>query len=46
MTLNYEWRTAEVPNPQAMTNAIQRSNAEAVVNNLGNRLSMQLTWFF
>lgn len=46
VTLNYEWRTAEVPNPQAMTNAIQRSNAEAVVNNLGNRLSMQLTWFF
>ncbi len=46
VTLNYEWRTAEVPNPQAMTNAVQRSNAEAVVNNLGNRLSMQLTWFF
>lgn len=46
VTLNYEWRTAEVPNPQAMTNTVQRSNAEAVVNNLGNRLSMQLTWFF
>jgi len=46
VTLNYEWRTAEVPNLSAITNAGQQGNAEAVVNNLGNRLSMQLTWFF
>ena len=29
-----------------MTNAVQRSNAEIVANNLGNRLSLQYTWFF
>lgn len=46
VTLNYEWRKAELPNPLAMTNATQRNNAEIVANNLGNRLSLQYTWFF
>lgn len=46
VTLNYEWRTAEVPNPLAMTNAIQRNNAEVVANNLADRVSLQLTWYF
>jgi phosphate-selective porin len=46
VTLNYEWREAEVPHPLALTNAIQRSNANIVANNLGNRVSLQLTWNF
>lgn len=46
VTLNYEWREAEVPNPQAITNATQRSNAGIVADNLGDRASLQLTWFF
>ena len=46
VTLNYEWRRAEVPDPLAITNATQRSNAGAVVDNLGDRASVQLTWFF
>ena len=46
VTLNYEWRTAEVPNPLAITNATQRNNAELIADNLGNRASLQLTWSF
>lgn len=46
VTLNYEWRDAEVPNPLAITNAVQRANANIVANNLADRISLQLTWFF
>lgn len=46
VTLNYEWREAEVPNPLAITNATQRNNANIVADNLGDRVSLQLTWSF
>lgn len=46
LTLNYEWREAEVPYPLAITNAVQRSNANIVADNLGDRVSLQLTWNF
>ncbi len=46
VTLNYEWRTAEVPNPLATTNVNQRTNAKVVADNLADRLSVQLTWYF
>ena len=46
VTLNYEWRDAEVPSPLATTNATQRKNATTVADNLGNRVSLQLTWSF
>lgn len=46
VTLNYEWRDAEVPTPQAMTNVYQRSNALIVADNLADRISLQLTWAF
>jgi hypothetical protein len=46
VTLNYEWREAEVPNPLAMINPTQRANANVVANNLADRISLQLTWFF
>lgn len=46
MTLNYEWRDAEAPNPLAITNSIQRNNSGIVTNNLGDRVSLQLTWMF
>lgn len=44
--LNYEWRDADVPHLSAMTNAVQRNNARTVADNLGDRVSLQLTWAF
>lgn len=44
--LNYEWREAEVPSPMAITNAVQRRNANIVADNLGDRVSLQVTWNF
>lgn len=46
LTLNYEWRSLEVSNPQAIPVGAQRSNAELIADNLGDRASVQLTWFF
>jgi hypothetical protein len=46
VTLNYEWRTADVPNPLAITNVTQRNNANIVADNLADRISLQLTWSF
>lgn len=46
MILNYEWRDADVPHLSAMTTAVQRDNARAVADNLGDRVSVQLTWTF
>ncbi|MGA7950977.1 MAG: hypothetical protein WCA45_12575 [Thiobacillaceae bacterium] len=46
VTLNYEWHTADVPNPLSITNATQRNNSLVVADNLANRVSLQLTWNF
>jgi hypothetical protein len=46
MTLNYEWRDQKVPNLSAITNATQRTNAQVIADNLADRVSVQLTWFF
>ncbi len=46
LTLNYEWRDLEVSNPSAIPAGAQRTNAELIADNLGDRISLQLTWFF
>lgn len=46
LTLNYEWRDLEVSNPAAIPAGAQRNNALAIADNLGDRVSLQLTWFF
>ncbi len=46
LTLNYEWRNQEVPNPAAITNATQQANARIVADNFADRVSLQLTWHF
>jgi hypothetical protein len=46
LTLNYEWRDLEIANPQAIPAGAQRTNAELIADNLGDRASLQLTWFF
>lgn len=46
LTVNYEWRDLEVPNPLAIPAGAQRNNALLIADNLGDRASLQLTWFF
>jgi hypothetical protein len=46
MTVNYELRDATVSNPQAIPAGPNRDNALKIADNLGNRLSVQLTWKF
>jgi hypothetical protein len=46
LTFNYEWRDLEVSNPEAVPAGVQRSNAELIADNLGDRASVQLTWFY
>jgi hypothetical protein len=46
VTLNYEFRKQEVSNPQAITNPVQRANAQTIADNLGDRISLQLTYLF
>lgn len=46
LTLNYEWRDLEVPNLSAIPAGAQRTNAQLIADNLGDRASVQLTWFF
>lgn len=46
LTLNYEWRDLEVSHPEAIAAGAQRNNALAIANNLGDRISLQLTWSF
>ena len=46
LTLNYEFRKQEVSNPQAITNTFQRANAQTIADNLGDRISLQLTYLF
>jgi hypothetical protein len=43
---NYEWRSMKVPNSDAISAGASRSNAQTIANNLGNRVSVQLTWSF
>jgi hypothetical protein len=52
-TMTYEIRKAEVPNVQAIqanaatnTAAQAQANALNIANNLGNRLSVQMTYIF
>ena len=44
-TMTYEIRKAEVANPSALTGA-NLNNAMIIANNLGNRISLQLTHIF
>ena len=46
ISLNYEWRGAEVAHPDAIADLVQRSNALAIPANLGDRISLQLTWVY
>jgi hypothetical protein len=49
LSLNYEWRDMKVSHPLAIPDAApqyQRSNALAIADNLGDRASLQLTWFY
>ena len=45
-TMTYEFRKAEVPNPLAITNTTNRANAIDIANNLGDRISLQMTYMF
>jgi hypothetical protein len=45
-TMTYEFRKAEVPNPLAITNTTNRANALDIANNLGDRISLQMTYIF
>jgi hypothetical protein len=46
INFNYEFRKQEVSNPQAITNPVQRANAQTIADNLGDRISLQLTYLF
>jgi hypothetical protein len=46
VTVNYELRDATVSNPQAIPAGPNRDNALKIADNLGDRLSVQLTWKF
>ncbi|OGU22159.1 MAG: hypothetical protein A2580_16545 [Hydrogenophilales bacterium RIFOXYD1_FULL_62_11] len=46
LALNYEWRDLEVSNPLAIAAGAQRTNAQTIADNLGDRVSLQMTWFF
>jgi len=44
--VTYEWRDLDVANPGAIPARGQRNNALAIADNLGDRISLQLTWHF
>lgn len=46
ITLNYAIRKLDVPHPGAITNPVQRNNAQAIANTMGNRLDLELTSVF
>lgn len=46
VTLNYEFRDQEVPNPGAITQAAQRQNALAISDAIGDRFSAQVNFIF
>lgn len=43
LTLNYAIQKLTVPHPDAITNPVQRNNAQAIARSMGNRLDLQLT---
>ncbi len=43
---NYEWRDMKVTNPAAIAAGALRNNALTNAGNLGDRISVQLTWSF
>lgn len=45
LTVNYEWRDLEVANPASLVGAAL-TNAQLIADNLGDRMSVQLTWHF
>lgn len=45
-TMTYEFRKAEVANPLAITNTTSRANALSIADNLGDRISLQMTHIF
>jgi hypothetical protein len=46
ISLNYEWRGGEVAYPEALAEGVPRTNALAIPANLGDRISVQLTWIY
>lgn len=46
ISLNYEWRGAEVAHPDAIADPVQRNNILVVPANLADRISLQLTWVY
>lgn len=46
LTLNYEFRNQKVPNPGAITVAAQRTNAQAISDAMGDRVSAQVNFIF
>lgn len=46
LALNYEWRDLDVVHPEAIPAGAQRSNALTLADNLGDRISLQLTFAF
>ena len=46
LQFNYAIRTLDVPNPTAITNPVQRSNAQILAKSMGNLAAVQLTWLF
>ena len=43
---NYEWRDMKVSNPDSIPAGAALTNAQTIAGNLGNRVSLQLTWSF
>jgi hypothetical protein len=46
VTCNYEWRAMDVSNPTAIAAGAALNNARAIASNLGDHISVQLTWSF
>lgn len=46
LALNYEWRDLDVVHPEAIPAGAQRSNALAIADNFGDRISLELTFAF
>lgn len=46
VTVNYEFRDVDVSNPQAIPAGPNRDNALKIADNLGDRMSVQVTWKF
>lgn len=46
LTLNYAIQKLDVPHASAITNAVQRNNAQQIANSMGNRIDLELTAVF